>query len=120
MVKVPSCPGDCLLPARLDQLHLVSELCVVLGPGHERRGQPDPVAAGPHDLHRRDRIRTPAARRRNPGAGIGDRHIADMAVTDRFDVSDVLPGYELAVVAADLDPLGRQPGTEVAAPRADS
>ena len=58
MVEVPSCPGDCLLPACLDQLHLVIEVRVVLGGGDQRSGQLDPVAAGAHDPHRRHYART--------------------------------------------------------------
>src|SRR5215831_17414791 len=115
------CPRDCLMPALLDQFHLVIEVRVGLGAGDQRGGQLYPVAAGAHDPHRRYRPRTPTARGTpTPGADIGHRHISNMVMADRLDVRDGLPGHELAPEAVDLDSPGRQPGADVSAPGADS
>jgi hypothetical protein len=74
---MPGRPGDCLLPALLDQPHLVIEVRVVLGVGDQRGGQVYPVTAGEHDPHRRHRPRTPAARGTpTPGAELATGTLA--------------------------------------------
>jgi hypothetical protein len=85
------------------------------------RGMSRLVAAGAHDPDGRHRPRPPAVRghRRSPGTKVGDRHVRDPVVTDRLDVRDGLPGHEPAPVAADLDPLWRQPVAGMAAQRGD-